>query len=63
MVLQVSGLDKLTDEDIAMLFGDPFDHLTELDVSHTPITDRSLEAVAKGNTLALKSVISHQSVA
>ena len=46
-----------------MLFGDPFDHLTELDVSHTPITDRSLEAVAKGNTLALKSVISHQSVA
>ncbi|XP_065897527.1 uncharacterized protein [Dysidea avara] len=48
VVLQVSGLDKLTDEDIAMLFGDPFDHLTELDVSHTPITDRSLEAVAKG---------------
>lgn len=48
VVLQVSGLDKLTDEDIAVLFSDTFNHLNELDISHTSITDRSLEAIAKG---------------
>ena len=47
-VLQLSGLDKLTDESIEMLLGDPLDHLTELDISHTSITDRSLEVITKG---------------
>ena len=47
-VLQLSGLDKLNDGSIEMLLSDPMDHLTELDISHTAITDRSLEAIAKG---------------
>lgn len=47
-VLQLSGLDKLMDENIEVLLSDPLDHLTELDISHTSITDRSLKAIAKG---------------
>jgi len=47
-VLQLSGLDKLTDGNIEVLLGDSLDHLIELDISHTSITDRSLEAIAKG---------------
>lgn len=51
----MSGLYKLNDESIEMLLTDPLDHLTdpmdhltELDISHTAITDRSLETIAKG---------------
>ena len=51
VVLQVSGLEKLVDEDIAVLFSDPFNHLTELDISHTSITDQSLEPIAKGKAM------------
>ena len=47
-VLQLSGLEKLTDESIEMLLSDSMDHLTELDISHTSITDRSLKVIAKG---------------
>ena len=47
-VLQLSGLEKLNDESIEMLLSDPMGCLTELDISHTAITDRSLEAIAKG---------------
>ena len=47
-VLQLSGLEKLKDESIELLLSDPMDHLTELDISHTSITDRSLMVIAKG---------------
>ena len=47
-VLQLSGLEKLTDESIELLLNDPMDHLTELDISHTSITDWSLKVIAKG---------------
>lgn len=47
-VLQLSGLEKLTDESIDILLNDPLEHLTELDISYTSITDRSLMTIAKG---------------
>lgn len=53
-VLQLSGLDKLTDESIEMLLTDPLDYLTELDISHTSITDRSLKAIVKGTVITLE---------
>jgi len=50
VVLQISGLEKLADEDIVVLFSNQFNNLTELDISHTSITDQSLEPIAKGKS-------------
>ena len=57
-VLQLSGLDKLTDDSIEVLLTDSLDHLIELDISHTSITDRSLKAIAKGQYDSCSHVMS-----